>query len=322
MWKYLSISTIFLMKYYLKFLAQRLSPTHILVFRNLLLTMASHRYWFFKLCMLFRLRPKVVLDWVWFELQFFPEKARTLYQIPLPLFPPSSVQVRFTADTGRHNFQRAFHFYNFIRSVCKFQQGDSIQVLDFGGGWGRIARFFLREISHNRIWISDCLGDAIDWLKKTENPCNIIKNDTRPPISGLTGNFDLIYAFSVFSHLNEQYFREWIDYFFTRLKPGGHIIITTRGAKFIQNLHRSYRTDPNQPLFEKLPNPNEIEARYQNGELQFYPTGGGGELSLDFYGETIIPKSYFELHFPNTFISFTESVSQVDQSVVVLKKQK
>jgi len=262
-------------------------------------------------------------DLRWFDLQFRPDEALKQFGIPLPSLPPDEVQRRFTGLHGRENLKQAFNFYSFARSVSKLEQINEPRILDFGGGWGRIARLFLRDTSPQHIWIADCLGDAIHWLHETQNPSNIIKNETYPPIAQLNTGFDLVYAFSVFSHLSEEYALAWLDYLFERLSPDGHLVFTTRGEAFMANHERMHETGASPTsyaLLDKLPRPEQLRARYLKGEFQFYPTGGGDELTPDFYGETLIPRSYIEKRYRSSLVDFTEEVKDADQAVFVLRR--
>jgi hypothetical protein len=263
-----------------------------------------------------------VCDDTWFELQFRPQAALKYTGIPVPTLPPDEVQMRFTGSMGRNNLRQAFSFYKYTCSVCNLKQINQPKILDFGGGWGRISRFFLRESKPEFIWIADCLSDSIHWLHATRNPCNIIMNDPLPPIPGLHTSFDLIYAFSVFSHLSEESLHAWLTYLMDCLAPSGYLVFTTRGNQFIEQIEHIYQENEPHYLKEKLPHPEEIRARHLRGELQFYPTGGGGELTSDFYGETLIPRSYIEMHYGSALVSFTEEIEDVDQAVVVLVKTK
>lgn len=98
-------------------------------------------------------------------------------------------------------------------------------------------------------------------------------------------------------------------------------MLTTRGHDFMNGLETLRREKPTSYLTELLPPPEELFDRYEKGQYQFYPTGGGGELSSDFYGESIIPRSYFDDHYGSGLIDFTEKVPYVDQAVVVLQKK-
>ena len=64
-----------------------------------------------------------------------------------------------------------------------------------------------------------------------------------------------------------------LDYLITCLRPGGHLVITTRGHQFIDGLKRRHSEGIVDDLTKNLPNPEEVSARYAKGEFQFYPTG-------------------------------------------------
>ena len=266
------------------------------------------------------LRRKYIDDYTWFELQFKPREALKYYGITLPSFPTDDVQRRFTARVGRNNLQQAFSFYRYVYSACNLNQVNEPRILDFGGGWGRISRFFLKDTKPEHILITDCMNTSIHWLKATGNPCNILKNEPLPPIAGLNMSFDLIYSFSVFSHLSEQFLRAWLTYLMESLRPGGFLVFTTRGHQFINDIESLYRENSSSSLREKLPHHEEVRARYIKGEFQFYPTGGGDELNSDCYGETLVPRSYIEANYRSVLVDFTEEVPDVDQSIVVLQK--
>src|SRR5437763_16995405 len=61
-----------------------------------------------------------------------------------------------------------------------------------------------------------------------------------PPTSFQAGNFDLICAYSVFSHLSESVHIRWIEEFSRILKPGGVLVVTTLGRAFV-GLCQSFR---------------------------------------------------------------------------------
>jgi phospholipid N-methyltransferase len=262
-----------------------------------------------------------IADSLWFQLQFTPAEGLTRYGIPIPNLPPDDVQMRFTGRTGHANLQQAFSFYLYLSSVCDLHEMESPKILDFGGGWGRIARFFLRDTKTDRITVTDCMSDSVHWLRQTKNPCHIIQNDPFPPIPGLDADFDVIYAFSVFSHLSEKYQNAWFDCFLSHLRPGGHLVVTTRGRQFIEILKTYHTQHLVNNLTTKLPMPDELLARYAAGEFQFYSTGVTGcELQSAFYGEALIPRAYFQKKYGSLMIDFSENVPYVDQAVLVLRK--
>jgi Methyltransferase domain len=272
--------------------------------------------------------PKIKDD-DWFDLQFNPELAVRDYGIALPLLPSDDVQLGFTGLCGRPNLQQAFSFYRHIISACRLDQISEPRILDFGGGWGRVSRFFLRETKPSHIYIAETREWAISCLNDTNSRFQIIHNQPRPPIQNCADKLDLVFAYSVFSHLSQEYFHAWSDYLLGLLRPGGYLVFTTRGQLFINHLQHLHmdKTKPHEVLEEhirrlreEMPSPGEIRQRYVSGEFQFYPVGGAGELTTDFFGEAFIPRSYIQRHFQQFFVEFNEGVENVDQSVIVLRK--
>jgi Methyltransferase domain len=270
-----------------------------------------------------------ISDKEWFELQFNPDEAFKKYGILLPGLPSDDVQVGFTGLCGEVNLRQAFSFYLYIRSACRINEAREPRLLDFGGGWGRVSRFFLRDANPESIYIADTMKYAIDCLRATGSRCHVIHNQPRPPIQGLPDQLDLVYAYSVFSHLSEAYFDAWVSYLLGVLRPGGHLAFTTRGQFFINHLDRLHNDTSAPPemlkehirrLREQMPLPEEIRHRYLEGEFQFYPIGGQDELAPEFFGEAFIPRSYLERRFGACLVDFSEDVPNVDQSVVVLRR--
>ena len=97
-------------------------------------------------------------------------------------------------------------------------------------------KVFLREAHPQDIVASDTMSLAINCMRETGGAFQIIQNPPAPPIPGFQQTFNLIYAFSVFSHLSEPYTRAWLDYLLMLLRPGGHLVFTTRGRHFINDL--------------------------------------------------------------------------------------
>src|SRR5436305_13071568 len=115
----------------------------------------------------------------WFELQFSAEEALEKYGIVLPTLPSDDVQVGFTGLCGRDNLEQAFGFYRYVSSVCRINDISGPRILDFGGGWGRVSRFFLRDTKPDCIYIAETRRFAIECLRATGNQCHAIHNQPR-----------------------------------------------------------------------------------------------------------------------------------------------
>lgn len=279
-------------------------------------------------------------DDAWLDANLEPARARAQLGLALPDLPPPDVQHRFTGRQGRANLRQAFDFYRFVSErLPPAGAGGRYRVVDFGGGWGRILRLFLRELPAEQLLLLDCLSDAIECARALRPPYAVVQNDTAPPLPMTTASADCCYAFSVFSHLSEAACSDWFAELSRVLVPGGKLVITTRGRQQIRYLRRLRRREqlyaplrtllgrPIAPytrtLLDALPPPDTIERHYNAGRFQFYPTGGGGELSEAFYGETWIPRAWLEDQL-NVFgfdrCEFFTEFATIDQCVCVLTK--
>jgi hypothetical protein len=217
--------------------------------------------------------------------------------------------------------EQAFSFYAHVRRTCPLR--DKPRLLDFGGGWGRIARLWLRETTPDRLWVADCLTDSIALLRSTGFPGRVVQNAPMPPLppETPTGTFDLVYAFSVFSHLSEPAYLAWTDHLRSLLQPGGHLVYTTRSSHHIEHVANQQRAGKaGDHGWGGMPDAAVIRERYASGTFQFYPIPGGGELTDDFYGEAFVPPEYIRRRHGGELVELTESVPLVDQAVVVVRR--
>jgi hypothetical protein len=259
----------------------------------------------------------------WFEANLNPFEYRSSLGIAIPDLPSDEVQLRFNGRAGRENLQQAFDFYKFILANIHDCGLDGQRVLDFGGGWGRVLRFFLREFPPESLFLVDCLTDAIECARSLNTTFNIIHNHVNPPLALEKGTIGVCYAYSVFSHMPEKKGCEWLRHFADLLVPGGKLIITTRGPGQIDYMERLEQANIPYVLAPYLPRPAALRQQYEQGVFQFYPTGGGGELTSDLFGETWIPKSWLEDRYSSLGFSaceFHTEFKAVDQCVFVLTK--
>lgn len=268
---------------------------------------------------------KHLSDADWFKLNFKLGSETNINGelLHIPLLPSDEVQLRFTGRTTRQNLEQAFEFYKLILG-----QTSSLQsVVDFGGGWGRILRFFLREVDPKQLYLIDCLTDAIEEAKRTQAPFNIIQTLPGQPCPVPENNIDVVYAFSVFSHLSEASSRQALRDFSRILKKGGIAVITTRGRQHLNYLRSLSITAESSGhlthVSQVIPDWDALERGFAKGEYQFFPTGGGGELSSDFYGEAWIGEGWIKANFHElgytSYKIFPEKGS-IDQVTFVLQK--
>ena len=103
------------------------------------------------------------------------------------------------------------------------------RVLDFGCANGRILRHFepLARADHTKeFW--GCDIDAIRVLWCEENlapPFRFFVNTSNPHLPFADGYFDYVYAYSIFTHIDDL-FANWLHELRRLLRPNGYLLIT------------------------------------------------------------------------------------------------
>lgn len=235
----------------------------------------------------------------------------------LPSMPDPQIQTNFTGRSGHMALSQAFEAYKLFKSIYSryaMSLSGNESVLDFGCGWGRIIRFFLKDIEPTRLWGIDCYKEMIELCKTQNLRCNFDAIDPMPPTRFPDASFDLIYLYSVFSHLSEEAHLKWLQEFSRLLKPSGIVIATTRPRDFIRHcIELSSRKDLEPWQYGaaiSFRNPEQALRDYDDGKFVHSATGGGGVLEPSFYGESCIPEKYVK----DVWTSFFPTVGYVEAS--------
>ncbi|MFN6559634.1 MAG: methyltransferase domain-containing protein, partial [Nostoc sp. ChiSLP01] len=250
--------------------------------------------------------------------------------IELPGFPSDEIQTSSVGSTAKNNLQEAFNFYciikKYLSSFGRNLSSDS-HVLDFGCGWGRIIRFFLKDVPINNVYGVDVDEEMINLCRKTVKYGKYNVVNSSPPSDLPSESFDLIYAYSVFSHLNEATHIKWIEEFSRILKPNGLLIVTTRSRSHL-DLCRSLREQGShkdshaQGLANSFVDYHAALSAYDNGKFLHEATGGGVSRPASFYGETLIPRGYVEREWTRFLIfrDFMYDSTVIPQAIIVMQK--
>ena len=158
-------------------------------------------------------------------------------------------------------------------------------MLDFGCGYGRLTEMFLRFAKNAEIYACDIREDYLKLAKKSLPEVNFIQNKEVPPLEIKDGTFDLIFAYSVFSHLREDHHIAWLSEFQRLLKKGGILALSTHGYECLNRL--------------EVFNPIRLKD-YLIDDLGEFTTNNSGyhwvqdNPKEDSYGLAVIPKQYVE----------------------------
>jgi len=113
-------------------------------------------------------------------------------------------------------------------------------LLDFGCGCGRVTR---RWASLDGVGVagSDTSVDAVAWCRRNLPFARFSVNGPAPPLAFADESFDLVYALSVFTHLEEEAQLAWMRELRRVLRPGGLLLVTTHGAAYVDRLTQGER---------------------------------------------------------------------------------
>jgi len=275
-------------------------------------------------------RSMTPTEWYW--LNAYGERTFRSLRGYLPAMPPEELQVRFTGGHGEQTLREAFSFYQVVSHAASSSRPKV--AMDFGCGWGRITRFFIKDFKKDSLFGVDPLSEVIE-ASRTTNPWATFEEiDLYPPIHLPSSSLDLIFAFSVFSHLTEDVHLQWIEEFARLLRSGGTLVVTTRERDFILECARIREAEPDPTKINPLRTHATMGARaafldtehwlhiYDAGQFCCDPTGAGDSLPPDAYGETCIPLAYAQQQWqPHFFVTeFKDDVAEMKQNVIVAQR--
>ena len=205
--------------------------------------------------------------------------------------------------------------------------------MDFGSGWGRITSF-IKDFEKDKLIGVDPLSEMVELCRETNPWATFHKIDLYPPIELPTSSLDLIFAFSVFSHLTEEVHLQWLKEFGRLLRRGGTLVVTTRERDFILECetlrtaqHDVGKSDALRDLATAGARSAFLDTKeyleiYDAGEYCCDPTGAGGNLPPATYGETCIPLAYAQRRWEPDFsvVGFMEQVPGLKQNVIVARR--
>lgn len=142
--------------------------------------------------------------------------------------------------------------------------------LDFACGYGRVTRFLVQELESSKVWVSDIYKDAVDFQKKYFG-VNGFYSETEPSKVNFPMKYEVIYVGSLFSHLPESRFEEWLLTLYNTLEENGILIFSTHGNSLCPP---AIKTDPS--------------------GFTFWHGSESRSLSTEEYGSTFVTRDWVE----------------------------
>lgn len=205
----------------------------------------------------------------------------------LPPMASEDIQREWTGNSGKTLLGQSVSFISAITNEYERLSRRAIRdarVLDFGCGWGRLLRLMLYFVPPSRIFGCDAWDTSLKMIRDARIPVRLEKSDALPQTLPFGDTkMDLIYAFSIFTHLSEAGTRACLGAFRRSLAPEGICVITIRPPEYWE-MTKSSR--PEAATAELLAAHHDAGFAYSPSETD------------SLYGDTSISPAYLRREFP------------------------
>jgi ubiquinone/menaquinone biosynthesis C-methylase UbiE len=247
-----------------------------------------------------------------------------------PGFPDDDTQRAFVGSARADALGEGYQFYSHVR-----RQTDAHRLrlkggrhLDFGAGWGRIGRFFLRDFERGDMAGVDVDPGMTAFCREADVPGLhlTVRQGQRMPFAD--GAFRLVTAYSVFTHLPEPVFRSWMDELLRVTEPGGLIVLTVEPERFLDFVASIDRAAPasgwHAALSAEL---GDLEGRRRELRSRGYTylaTGGGPYRGADVYGDTVVTPAFLKrvVEPQAALVDYLDDPSRFWQAVAVVRRRR
>lgn len=170
--------------------------------------------------------------------EFYPGPVNTgehlqYYNRPEVVELIQSDEMPIPATVDRENYYDDRHLEYWISGYVDwskmkpfFSRSDGRErYLDFGGSTGRVSRHATRDPRHE-VWLCDINANWISWIDRHFNrPIHAFQNRIQPALPIEDRYFDLVSAYSVFTHLDQDEMA-WLLELRRIVRPGGYLYLT------------------------------------------------------------------------------------------------
>ena len=205
-----------------------------------------------------------------------------------PSMPPDDIQDQWTGNHGAALLGQSLGFTKTLISGFQELTGKDLKssvVLDYGCGWGRLIRLLYKHVPYDHIYGVDPWDKSIELCKQYGIKANLAICDYVPESLPFEQQFDLIFAFSVFTHLSEKTAKTVLATLRKYIHDDGILVITIRPKKYwLQHQRGKFK--------------NEMYQLHEQAGFAFIPHHRepiNGDIT---YGDASISLGYIEENFP------------------------
>lgn len=182
---------------------------------------------------------------------------------------------------------------------------DFQDILDFGCGCGRTLRWLPHFAPNARLFGTDIDAEAVAWVTNNLPFTSAASNPMKDRLRYLNDTFDLIYAISVFTHMDEEHQAFWLGELQRVLKPGGLLLVTLHGYERWKSLSQ------------------ENISTVQERGMVVVRTRMWGGIFPDWYHNTYHSQEYVLRTFSSHFevVAYLAVALDSNHDIVILKKR-
>jgi len=241
-------------------------------------------------------------DEQWVNLLTRHARGENIGGITLPSFPSDDVQSQTVGSAREPAIREAGHFYLYTKqsmTAAGIQADRNTRLLDFGCGWGRMLRFYQKDLDPKNLYGADINAYLLDEAKRTGVPGQLAHIDPLGNLPYPDGTFDVVYAYSVFTHLPEPMQDHWLAEIARITKPGGLFIATVEPPRFLDFfLDRDPNDTKQHPWHLKM-----TQVIHSKPELKeiLAERGFAYVQGTELYGDCVITRDYAFRHWSQYF---------------------
>jgi hypothetical protein len=214
------------------------------------------------------------------ELASFP--AASAY---FPKMPAEQFQRNWVGSSGISLLQQSIAFVRACVREYETRSGwkiDDAAILDYGVGWGRLLRLFNKYVPDDRLFGVDAWEPVLKVAKSLGVRGQLAQVASIPEQLPFNLKFDLIFAFSIFTHLSPRSASAVAKVCADSLSADGLIVFTIRPVSAFDPVH--------QP---------EIVTGYKRSGFGFEPSKDVAPIDGDIpYGRAAISLEYIQDNWP------------------------
>lgn len=152
-----------------------------------------------------------------------------------PKLPSVEVQSRFVGGSGEKMLPRNADFMRMFEagvSTALNRPLRNLRILDYGCGWGRLTRYFLRYCAPGDLVAADPDKPMVDELIREHFPAEVKNIPYLPETLDVGEDFDVVNLYSVFTHLPDWLLASIMKLLLRVVKPNSVVVFTVRAPEF------------------------------------------------------------------------------------------